>query len=157
MPLSVLAGRSEYLRAIAGGEVVHAGTLNGNPLALAASKAALTYLRAERENVYCRMRSLGEKLSAGLVGIIREAGHAAVATGDGPVFTLHLQRETPGRYRDTLRDDTKTYSDFALALLDEGVLVLPDARWYISAAHTEADIEETLRAARRAARSVSVT
>jgi glutamate-1-semialdehyde 2,1-aminomutase len=77
-----------------------------------------------------------------------------VVTGDGPVFTLHLQAEAPRAYRDTLADDSRTWSDLALALLDEGVLVLPDARWYLSAAHTEADIEATLLAAERAVSSL---
>ncbi len=155
VPLSVLAGTKEWMSAIAEGEVVHAGTLNGNPLALAAAHAALGKLRDEEEVIYPRMRDLGHRLARGLVKLMTDAGHQAVATGDGPVFTLHLQAEAPRTYRDTLSGDSKTYSDFALSLLDEGVLVLPDSRWYISAAHTEADVEATLFAAERAAKSVA--
>ena len=77
-----------------------------------------------------------------------------MSTGDGPVFTIHLQSERPRTYRDTLASDSQTWSDFGLALLDEGVLILPDGRWYISAAHSEADIDEALGAVERAARSV---
>ena len=59
--------------------------------------------------------------------------------------------ERPARnYRETLAADKSLYSDFVLALLDEGVLVLPDGRWYLSAAHSDADIETTLAAAERA-------
>jgi glutamate-1-semialdehyde 2,1-aminomutase len=156
VPLSVLAGEAKYMRTISDGEVVHAGTLNGNPLCLAAAHAALRKLRDEQESIYPRMRQLGGRLAEGLVRIMKAAGRNAVATGEGPVFTLHLQAEAPRRYRDTLADDSRSWSDFALALLDEGVLVLPDARWYISAAHTEADIEATLLAAERAARSIEI-
>jgi glutamate-1-semialdehyde 2,1-aminomutase len=58
--------------------------------------------------------------------------------------------ERPARnYRGTLAADTAVYSDFALALLDEGVLVLPDGRWYLSVAHSDEDIEATLAAVER--------
>jgi len=77
-----------------------------------------------------------------------------VITGDGPVFTIHVQSETPRTYRDTLASDKQIWSDFALALLDEGVIILPDGRWYISAAHSADDIEATLAAVERAARTV---
>jgi glutamate-1-semialdehyde 2,1-aminomutase len=78
---------------------------------------------------------------------MRDAGRQAVATGDGPVFTLHLQDRRPCTYRDTIADDMTAYSDFTVGLLDEGIQVLPDARWYVSAAHTDQDIERTLAAA----------
>jgi glutamate-1-semialdehyde 2,1-aminomutase len=70
------------------------------------------------------------------------------------VFTIHVQAQQPKTYRDTIGSDSQTWSDFGLALLDEGVLILPDGRWYVSAAHSEADIDEALRAVERAAISV---
>ena len=57
-----------------------------------------------------------------------------------------------GEYRDTLKADKQLYQDFSMALLDEGVLTLPDGRWYTSAAHSESDIDATLAAAERAVR-----
>lgn len=150
LPLSVLAGKREYMQMIATGEVIHAGSMNGNPLTLAGAYAGLRKLHREAETIYPRMRRLGERLAEGLVRIMRDAGRPAIATGDGPVFTLHLQERAPRTYRDTLADDMKAYSDFALGLLDEGVQVLPDARWYLSAAHTDDDIDATLAAAARA-------
>jgi glutamate-1-semialdehyde aminotransferase len=63
--------------------------------------------------------------------------------------------DKPARhYGDTLKADMKRYSDFGLALLDEGVMALPDGRWYTSTAHSESDIDATLAAAVRAASSV---
>ena len=141
------------MQLIATGEVVHGGSVNGNPLSLAAAKAALEELRRGQNTIYPRMRRLGEKLAAGLVDILRGAGLSAVSTGDGPVFTVHLQSEQPRTYRDTLLADTQTGSDFILALLDEGILALPDGRWYISAAHSEADVDAALSAASRVTRS----
>ena len=55
----------------------------------------------------------------------------------------------PGSLRDTLAADKSLCSDFVLALLDEGVLALPDGRWYVSAAHSDEDIDATLAAAER--------
>jgi glutamate-1-semialdehyde 2,1-aminomutase len=152
LPLSVLAGKREYMGLIASGEVVHAGSLNGSPLVLAGAKAALNELRRNAATIYPRMRRLGERLAGGLVGAFRSAGIDAVSTGDGPVFTIHLHAQTPRNYRDTLGSDKQGWSDFVLALLDEGVLILPDGRWYISAAHSDEDIDETIQAASRALR-----
>jgi glutamate-1-semialdehyde 2,1-aminomutase len=155
LPLSVLAGKKEYMGLIASGEVVHAGSLNGNPVVLSGAKAALEELRRGAGEIYPRMRRLGDKLAAGLVEHLRKVGRDAVSTGDGPVFTIHLQGSTPRTYRDTLVSDKQTWSDFILALLDEGVMVLPDGRWYISAAHTDEDIDLTLQAVERAAKTVT--
>jgi glutamate-1-semialdehyde 2,1-aminomutase len=144
LPLSVLAGRLEFMRWIADGVVVHAGTLNGNPLALAACVAALRELTPE---VYERLHRLGTRLRQGLESILRGKGIPVVTTGEGPCFQLHLQQERPIEYRDTLAHDKVLYSTFLMGLLDEGVLALPDGRWYISAAHDDAAIDATLRAA----------
>ena len=154
LPFSVLAGKREYMDLISSGSVVHAGTLNGSPVVLAGASAAIHELRDNASAIYPRMRRLGERLAGGLVDGFREAGHSAVHTGDGPVFTIHLQDTAPRSYRDTLRSDMRAWSDFVVALLDEGVLVLPDGRWYISAAHTEHDIDVTLEKARRAVASL---
>jgi glutamate-1-semialdehyde 2,1-aminomutase len=122
---------------------------------LAGAKAALEELRAGESTIYPRMRKLGERLAAGLVEALHGAGIAAVSTGDGPVFTIHLQPSVPRTYRDTLASDKQMWSDFVLALLDEGVLILPDGRWYVSAAHSDADVDATLAAAGRAAQSLN--
>jgi len=142
LPLSVLAGRNEYMDWIADGRVVHAGTLNGNPIALAAAVASLQTLTPE---VYERMHRNGHALRRGLEEALRTKGIPLVTTGEGSVFQLHFQPETPREYRDTLPTDKALYAAFLLALLDAGVLALPDGRWYISAAHDEAVIEDTLK------------
>jgi glutamate-1-semialdehyde 2,1-aminomutase len=151
-PLSVLAGRREYMEKIADGTVVHAGTLNGNPLSLAAARAALDVLRGHGTAGYAELRRRAGRLREGLETILRAAGYSVATCGDGPVFSLAFAAEAPRNYRETLGAQSTSYSDFALALLDEGVLVLPDGRWYLSFAHSDEDIDETLDAARRVAR-----
>jgi glutamate-1-semialdehyde 2,1-aminomutase len=147
MPLSVLAGRAKYMDRIASGEVVHAGTLNGNPISLAAAKATLNALSANNGDVYRKMWALGEELKEGLLRRFKQRNVPAVATGGGPVFQIHLQPDTPHTYRDTLASDHALYVNFAVAMLDEGVALLQDGRWYLSTAHARTEIEKTLKAA----------
>jgi glutamate-1-semialdehyde 2,1-aminomutase len=150
LPLSVLAGKREFMDRIATGQVVHAGTLNGNPISLAAAKAGIEELARDHGAAYQRIWSLGEQLRTGIEDVLRSAGHTIVTAGAGPVFHVSFMDRPARTYRETLLANNALYSDFALALLDEAVLVLPDGRWYVSAAHTQSDIRETLEAVRRA-------
>ncbi len=149
LPLSVLAGKAEYMEMIATGKVVHAGTLNGNPLVLAAAKAALETLAADNGAVYRKMWQLGDCLRDGVVNRLRAARVPVIATGGGPVFQLLFQGQTPRTYRDTLAADRALYGDFAVGMLDEGVTLLQDGRWYLSTAHGERELQDTLSAVDR--------
>jgi glutamate-1-semialdehyde 2,1-aminomutase len=150
-PLSVLAGRRQFMELIESGKVVHAGTLNGNPIALAAARAALGLLMRDPDHTYRNLFRRGERLRDGIASILRQRGHQVCSAGEGPVFHLAFTAAQPRNYRDLLAADTRKYRDFLLALLDEGVLSLPDGRWYVSTAHDDADVEATLQAAARAA------
>ena len=101
--------------------------------------------------VYADLWRRGERLRKGLEGILRTHGFNIVTAGGGPVFQLSFMEKPARNYRETLAADKWLYSNFALALLDEGVLVLPDGRWYLSTAHNDEDIDTTLAAAERAA------
>ena len=149
LPLSVLAGKSEFMALIADGKVLHAGTLNGNPLSLAAAKATIEELARDDGAAYRLLWSNGERLRLGIEKALRDAGLEVVTAGGGPVFHVSFATQPARTYRETLAADTTRYSDFALALLDEGILVLPDGRWYISTAHTAADVDATLQVVRR--------
>ena len=149
-PLSVLAGRQKYMDYIERGEVVHAGTLNGNPIALAAARAALHQL-TNTTNLYTNLFRRGETLRSGIAKILNRHGQKIRTAGAGPVFHVCFIDRQPQTYRDLLAADRGKYSDFVLALLDEGVLPLPDGRWYISTAHTDEDIQATLDAVERVA------
>lgn len=149
-PLSVLAGRQQFMELIERGEVIHAGTLNGNLLALAAARASLMYLAQDDGRVYAELFRRGDRLRHGITSLLEAASHEVCSAGVGSVFHLSFMNSQPRHYRDLLAADKKKYSDFALALLDEGVLPLPDGRWYLSTAHTDADIDATLAAVQRA-------
>lgn len=150
-PLSVLAGRREFMRLIERGDVVHAGTLNGNLIALSAAYAALKKLLAAPEILYDGLFRRGQTLRAGIVEILRQCGHQVCTAGEGPVFHLAFTGRQPQNYRDLLTADKQKYGAFLMALLDEGVLPLPDGRWYLSVAHSDEDIQRTLEAVKRAA------
>ncbi|HEV2274828.1 MAG TPA: aspartate aminotransferase family protein [Acidobacteriaceae bacterium] len=149
LPLSVLAGKAEFMEKIASGEVVHAGTLNGNPVVLAAAKATIAVLSARDARVYSEMWSLGDDLKQGLLGRLAGKKIPVVATGGGPVFQIHIQENAPRTYRESLASNRGFYVDFAVAMLDEGVILLQDGRWYVSAAHTGDEISRTLEAVDR--------
>jgi glutamate-1-semialdehyde 2,1-aminomutase len=150
VPLSVLAGRSEFMELIASGKVVHAGTLNGNPLCLAAARATIEVLAEDNGNgsVYRGLRARADRLREGIARALKETGLSVILSGDGPVFQVSFMDEPASNYRETLRARTELYADFILGLLDHGVLVLPDGRWYVSTAHTDEDIDRTLEAVR---------
>jgi glutamate-1-semialdehyde 2,1-aminomutase len=153
LPLSAIAGRQEYMDFIARGEVVHAGTLNGNPLTLAAAHAALDHLESNADEIYPRLHNLGQQIIAALHEALSPITPIQIL-GEGPCFCVHFLEVVPIKYRDLPSSNTTLYERFLLALLNEGVLALPDGRWYISAAHTPEDIAQTIDAIHRAAQTL---
>ena len=150
-PLSVVAGRREIMELIAKHRVLHAGTFNGNPIALAAAEATLEILSADGGSVLKRTQQTGDHLSRGIKESLREAGIPALINGVGAAF--HISFTTVKRmsnYRETLNRDDRARDQFIEAMLAEGIYLLPDGRWYVSTAHTEADVEVTLVAVRKA-------
>jgi glutamate-1-semialdehyde 2,1-aminomutase len=150
LPLSALAGKQEVMDLIANGKVIHAGTLNGNPIVLAAAKATLEVLSRNDGAVYGDLARRGKMLRDGIASLLQSKGYNVVLNGDDTVFHIAFMDRPARRYRDLLAADVQQYSDFVLALLDEGVLALPDGRWYLSVAHTDETIDATLAAVERA-------
>ncbi len=151
LPLSVVAGTREIMGLIPARRVIHAGTFNGNPISLAAAAATLTALNAQAGAALRSIRKLGEALMSGIRRLAAEAGIPLLINGVGSAFHLSFTGRSEMRnYRDTLDIDTKTRDLFLEAMLQEGVYLLPDGRWYVSAAHTKADVQFTLNAVGKA-------
>ncbi|MCP5120363.1 MAG: aminotransferase class III-fold pyridoxal phosphate-dependent enzyme, partial [bacterium] len=108
--LSILAGSARYMDLIADGAVIHAGTLNGNPLALAAAKASLETLSRGSGAVFAGMHALGTRLRKGLEEMLSAKGHQVNTVGEGPVFQLSFMGSAPRNYRETLAADKQIYS-----------------------------------------------
>lgn len=148
LPMSAVAGRQEIMQLVEQRRVVHAGTYNGNAVSLAAAQLVLSVLEENEGKALKRLRRIGERLISGLRELAAEAGLPVLINGVGAVF--HLSFTTENRmhdYSDTLRVDTAMRDRFVGLMLDRGVYLLPDGRWYISTVHTEAEVDETLRVA----------
>ena len=150
-PLSVVAGKREIMELIPKGRVVQAGSFNGNPLALAASEAALEVLSADGGSALVRTQQRGERLKKGIAEALSAAGIPALINGVGAAFHISFTTASNMRnYRETQNRDDRMRDRFIEAMLEEGIYLLPDGRWYVSAVHTEADIDQTLAAVRKA-------
>jgi glutamate-1-semialdehyde 2,1-aminomutase len=130
------------------GPVYQAGTLSGNPLATAAGKAALTFLR-DNPLVYQDLEDRGAQLEAGVLGLIREKGYPLSWTRVGSMASLFF---TPGPVTDwysAAESDKEAFTSFFWGMLERGIYMAPSPFEvsFLSAAHTTADVEATLYAA----------
>ncbi|MCY3796838.1 MAG: aspartate aminotransferase family protein [Chloroflexi bacterium] len=141
-PIACLAGRRELLELIASLKVNHSGTYNSNVMVTAAAHATI----AELERLdYQRIHRLGEALMNGLRDLAAKFGLPVLIQGYGPAFHLAFtERAAFLHYRDSLEADGLRNSKFVGAMLDRGIRLLSRGLWYLSAAHTEADIQSTL-------------
>ena len=149
-PIAALAGSKAAFAKILSGEVVHAGTLNGNPLCLAASKWSLDQVRALGADHPAGIVRLGKRLRGALAELGAKRGIPLRPQGPGLAFhTVMLKpgaAEGPIRdYRDYVRrHDAPRWAHLRRCLLEEGVRAIERGLWSISLAHTEADIDEAL-------------
>lgn len=145
-PISLLAGKERWMRWISDGKVIHAGTMNSGQPGVAAAAATLRVL--ERDRVHERLFRLGARLMAGL----REAGarfnHPLLVQGPGPMFHLGFTDvQSVHDLRDTFQYDKLKLGRFVAAMQDRGVRLIGRGLWYISAAHTDADVDRALEVA----------
>ncbi|MCQ3803649.1 MAG: aminotransferase class III-fold pyridoxal phosphate-dependent enzyme [bacterium] len=145
-PISALAGKAELMNHIARGTALHAGTMNaGNPT-VAAAVATLKIL--ERDRVHERLFRLGSELAEGLRRVSAEAGHPLRVEGPGPmIHTGFTDVEQIKDYRDALSYDGAKFARFVAGMHRRGIRLIGRGLWYLSAVHTEADIEEAVTAA----------
>jgi glutamate-1-semialdehyde 2,1-aminomutase len=144
-PMSAIAGRREIMDLITRGVVLHGGTYNTHPVVMAAANATVTYLEFNRTRVYSHLFAMGEQLRDGLKELCARQGVPALLGGVGPVVQMAFtQRDVFYDYREYLDRDAERYRRFVAALAERGVRTILRGTWYISAAHSEADIEETL-------------
>ncbi len=145
-PISALVGQERWMRHIAAGTVIHAGTMNaGNP-SVAAALATLGVL--ERVDVYPRLFALGQELMAGLRREAAAAGHQLLVQGPGPMFHVGFTRlHTVRDFRDTLRYDKVLYGRFVLAMQERGIRLIGRGLWYVSAVHTPEEIAHCISVA----------
>jgi glutamate-1-semialdehyde 2,1-aminomutase len=151
LPVGAFGGRAEIMDCLApDGPVYQAGTLSGNPLAMAAGLAALEELSAA--GVYDRLEEAGASLEAGMKEAARSANIPVRFNRIGSMFCAYFTDQPVHNLEDAMRSDRARFAKYFHAMLEEGVYVAPSQfeAGFISLAHTPADIETTVRAARKA-------
>jgi len=150
-PLSAVAGRRDAMNQIFDGGAMHGGTYNGNVQSIVAGLAALDVLAAGEGAVYRAMEQRGARLVHGLRAATRQAGVPMLVQGLPTIFeTRFTDKPALYDYRDVAETDQERGLAFCQALQEEGVRVTQRGVWFLSAAHGEAEIDETLGAAERA-------
>lgn len=148
MPLGAFGGRRDIMERIAPlGPVYQAGTLSGNPLAVAAGLATLRLVQAP--GFYADLGRKTADLCSGLSQLARKHGVAFSAQSVGGMFGLYFRAECPKNYAEMLECDAQAFSRFFHAMLAAGHYFAPSAyeAGFVSAAHADADIAATLAAA----------
>jgi len=150
LPVGAFGGRKEIMQCLAPlGPVYQAGTLSGNPVAVAAGLATLNLI--QQTGFHERLAATTKSLTDGLSAIAREAGVAFSAQAVGGMFGIYFSAEVPNSFDDVMQSDRDAFNRFFHAMLDDGIYLAPSAfeAGFVSAAHSEQDIEQTLSAARK--------
>ncbi len=156
LPVGAFGGRAEIMDCLAPlGPVYQAGTLSGNPLAMAAGLAALEELRTG--NAYARLEELGAALEAGLRDAAKSAGVPVQFNRCGSMFCGYFTSAPVHNLDDAMKSDRERFKQFFHALLDAGVYLAPSQfeAGFLSTAHTTADIEKTVQAAAAAMKALA--
>ena len=150
MPVGAYGGSRDLMERLAPlGPVYQAGTLSGNPVAMAAGAATLSVLLADGGSAYGRLEALGDRLESGLVEAFRQADAPWSVIRIGSILWLALQEgEAPRKFEDIRPETADIYAALHRALLDRGVSLAPSAYevMFVSLAHTNAVIDETIEA-----------
>lgn len=151
LPVGAYGGRAEIMKhVLPEGKVFQAGTLSGNPLACAAGIATLSELRDDPP--YERLEQLSRRLAVGLVAAAGRAGVEHTLARVGSMMTLFFSGEPVRNWPTAAKCDTQAFARFFWGLANRGVY-WPCSQFealFVSAAHTEADIDETISAAQEA-------
>src|SRR5271154_2396081 len=153
LPVGAYGGSNEIMNLVAPlGPMYQAGTLSGNPLAMAAGCATLKHLRDHKEEIYPRIDKMSGELVEGVASAAKDASVPLCYNRVGSMFTWFF---TPGPVTDwdsASKSDTEAFGKFFRAMLDSGVY-LPPSQYeaaFLGATHTPEDIQQTIAAAKQA-------
>lgn len=151
LPVAAFGGRADLMKHMAPlGSVYQAGTLSGNPVAVAAGMSTLKLI--QEPGFYTRLSAQTSKLVQGLSGAAKDAGVTFSGDAIGGMFGLYFAAEVPGTYAAVMASNKDLFNKFFHAMLDAGVYLAPSAfeAGFVSAQHDDAIIEATIAAARGA-------
>ena len=148
MPVGAYGGRREIMECVAPtGPVYQAGTLSGNPLAMYIGLRQLDYLNTHPE-VYAQLEQSGEKFAAGVRDLLQKHGLTYQLQQMGSLCTLFFTDHPVESYEDAVSSDTEAFAVYFRTMLENGIMVAPSQfeAMFLSAAHTDADLEATFAA-----------
>ena len=151
LPVGAVGGRREIMEKIAPlGPVYQAGTLSGNPVAVAAGLATLKLI--QEKDFFEKLEATTRSLVEGLNAEARKADLAFCAQSIGSMFGVYFRASPPASFGEVMESDKERFNRFFHAMLERGVYLAPSAyeAGFVSGAHGEAEIERTLEAAREA-------
>ena len=150
LPVAAFGGSAELMSKMAPlGAVYQAGTLSGNPVAVAAGMTTLRLI--QEDGFYDRLSASATRLATGLTQAAKDAGIEFCADAIGGMFGLYFSATPPNNYAEMMAGNRERFNVFFHAMLDEGVYFAPAAfeAGFVSAQHTDAVIDETIAAAAR--------
>jgi glutamate-1-semialdehyde 2,1-aminomutase len=152
LPVGAYGGPSEIMDMVAPlGPVYQAGTLSGNPLAMAAGYATLRYLR-EHKDIYAKLDKFADELVMGVNAAAKDVGVEMCHNRVGSMFTWFFTTGPVTDWSSAEKSDTKAFGRFFRAMLENGIY-LPPSQFeaaFLSVAHTEDDVQQTIAAAKQA-------
>jgi glutamate-1-semialdehyde 2,1-aminomutase len=153
LPCGAFGGRADILQMLAPlGPVYQAGTLSGNPLAMAAGIAAIRQLLERQSEIYAQLEQVAQQVVQGVAALAAEAGVPLSVNRSGAMWTWFFQAGPVTDFDSAARSDTAAFASFHRSMLDQGVW-LPPSQFeaaFLSTAHGAAEVEQTLAAAKRA-------
>jgi len=153
LPVGAYGGRDDIMDLVAPvGPMYQAGTLSGNPLAMAAGIAQLKHLRDKKSEIYPRLESLSAKLVEGVAAAAKGAGVKLCFNRVGSMFTWFFAENPVTDWESASKADTAAFGKFFRLMLDAGIY-LPPSQFeaaFLGAAHSEEDVQKTIEASRKA-------
>lgn len=157
LPVGAYGGSSEIMNLIAPlGPVYQAGTLSGNPLAMAAGYATLSYLR-DHKDIYSKLDKVAGEVVAGVAAAAKDAGVTMCHNRVGSMFTWFFTDGPVTDWTSAEKSDTKAFGRFFRAMLENGIY-LPPSQFeaaFLGAAHSEKEVQQTVAAAKQAFATVN--
>ena len=157
LPCGAFGGRADVMASLAPlGPVYQAGTLSGNPLAMAAGLATVGTLKRERATIYPQLERVTAAMADGVAGLAREAAIPLTTNRVGSMFTWFFTGQPVANFADAATSDTAAFGRFHGAMMEAGVWLAPSQyeAAFVSAAHGEAEVLLLLEAAREGLRAV---
>ena len=158
LPVGAYGGPDEIMNLVAPlGPMYQAGTLSGNPLAMAAGCAMLKQLRDEKQEIYPRIDKLSKELVEGVTGAAKDCAIPLCHNRVGSMFTWFFTAGPVTEWDSAVKSNTEAFGRFFRAMLDAGIY-LPPSQFeaaFLGATHTEQDVQQTVSAAKKAFSSLS--